>query len=73
MECHLFLTVLHFSGFLEGIRGTENDTVRIKEFSLLELKKSAMYGAAYLGAKEAGVNIQVDSSANATIFYHHKF
>lgn len=46
-------------GFLEGITPTASDKVNLKEFTLMELKKNASYGAAYLGAKKANINIPV--------------
>ena len=58
----LFLIVRHgvfFLGFLEGITPTSQDKIQVKEFTLMELKKPATYGAAYLGAKKANVNIKV--------------
>ena len=44
---------------MEGIAPTASDKVHVKEFTLVELKKPATYGAAYLGAKKANINIKV--------------
>ena len=51
-------------GFLKGITPTNSDKIQVKEFTLMELKKPATYGAAYLGAKKANVNVQVRLSSS---------
>ena len=65
-----------FLGFLEGITPTSKDKIQVKEFTLMELKKPATYGAAYLGAKRANVNIKVRRfqfviSCDVTISYSY--
>jgi len=60
-------------GFLEGLHPRTDGDVRVPEFTLLFLVQPSTYGAAYLGAKEAGVIVPADYSKNSTVFFHHKF
>jgi N-acetylglucosamine kinase len=58
------------NGFIEGMRPRNNNDIKIKEITLVSLSKPGTYGAAYLGAKVAGINIPVDYSANAQTIFH---
>ncbi len=62
-------------GFLEGIKSHPGPIKKgqdLKSFRLLELKSTLAVGAAYLGAKEAGIiNFPRDYSANTYTFFSY--
>jgi N-acetylglucosamine kinase len=58
-------------GFVDGLRQVTT-SIKIHEITLLSLNKPAMYGAAYLGAQMAGLQLPVNYAENATAFYHLK-
>jgi len=59
-------------GFLEGLQPRNNKDVRITEITLQKLGKPASYGAAYLGAKAAGLPFDINYSENSEVFFHTK-
>ena len=61
------------AGFLEGLSARSGEAPLVPEVTLLDLKKPASYGAAFLGAKRADYRLPLDFSANATVFFNHKF
>ncbi len=67
---HFLKDISCFVGFLEGVKPRSLQEKQLKEFTLLELLKPASHGGAYLGAKEAGMPMEVDYNLNAKIFYH---
>eukprot|EP00118_Oscarella_pearsei_P026124 m.309444 g.309444 ORF g.309444 m.309444 type:complete len:345 (+) comp46508_c0_seq1:90-1124(+) len=57
-------------GFLEALYPAKGEPVSIKEFTLVQLKKSPAIGAALLGAAEARERLSVDYSDNVKSLYH---
>ena len=61
--------LLLFLGFLEGLQPRNDRDILLKELTLVELQKSASYGAAFLGAKAAGSRLNMDFASQYKSFY----
>jgi len=61
-----------FAGFLAGLAPRSGADVKVREITLLTLNKASTYGAAYLGARVAGILVPADYSQNSTPFYTFK-
>jgi len=59
-------------GFIDGLHPRTVADVKIDEITLLTLNKPASFGAAYLGARNAGFKLPIDFAENATAFFHYK-
>lgn len=60
----------YFAGFLKGLEPKYERDIHIKELTLREPIAKACRGAAYLAAKAAGVDINVDYDKNSKVLYH---
>lgn len=59
-------------GFMKALSSKRIDEYFLPEFTLLNLQTSLALGAAYLGAKKAGVLLPINFNDNATPFFHWK-
>lgn len=57
-------------GFLDTLHSPHIECRKLKEVTLLRLKKNAAIGAAYVGAKAAGHVLPLDYKNNVDVFYH---
>ncbi|CAH1783582.1 unnamed protein product [Owenia fusiformis] len=60
-------------GFLEGLRPQSDNGVLVPEFTLMKLNVNGAFGAAAIGAKQAGIKLPMNYAANAEVLFHHKF
>ncbi|XP_070540467.1 N-acetyl-D-glucosamine kinase-like [Ptychodera flava] len=60
-------------GFLEGLRPRNDKDIDIEEISLLDLKESPAVGAAVIGARDSGSQLNINYEKNVNVFFHHKF
>lgn len=63
-------------GFIEGTSsqpGPVKSSRSLPSFRLIELSTTLAVGAAYLGAKGAGIDLPRDYNSNFNVFFRHAF